>query len=123
MVMWYGPCLKGLYGNGSVLYTSQAGYGVASGRLKSTGVHTPGGLSGVLKLLPFPEAGFSRSGDFSLCTIDLLRLINLVARSQANRTATIPAYRNCLASIDTNVVTPAERLFVVQERNSDAIVA
>lgn len=74
-------------------------------------------------MFPFLEMGFSRSGDFSLRAIDLLRLINLVARSQANKTATIPAYKNCLAFVAINVVNPSTGLSAVQRRNSDAIGA
>ena len=46
-----------------MLCASQLGYGAATGRLKSIGVHTPGDLSGALKLLSRREVGFSRSGE------------------------------------------------------------
>jgi hypothetical protein len=40
MVMWYGPCLKGRYGFGLVVWTSQLRAGGAVGRWKSIGSHT-----------------------------------------------------------------------------------
>lgn len=74
-------------------------------------------------MLPFLEVGFSRSGEFSLRTLDLLRLINLVATSQASRTARIPAYKKCRVFVAINVVNPSASRSAVRRRKSDAIAA
>lgn len=46
-----------------MLCTSQLGYGAATGRMKSIGIHTPGDLSGALKALSRRKMGFSGSGE------------------------------------------------------------
>ena len=74
-------------------------------------------------MLPLLKVGFSRSGEFSLGAIDLLRLLKLAATSQTNRTATIPAYKNCLAFVAIKVVNQSTGLFAVQKRDPDVIVA
>lgn len=66
---------------GSVLCTSQFGYGAAVGRLKSTGVHTPGGRSGDLNEDPVLAPGFSRSGEPTRFVIGFLRLSAAVTRN------------------------------------------
>lgn len=88
--MWYGPYLKGRYGNGSVLYTSQSRSGAALGRLKSSGVHTPGGLSGALNVLVFLELGFSGSGEGALRRAGLLLLITCVTSMYVKNATSSP---------------------------------
>lgn len=90
MVMWYGPYLNGRYGNGSVLCTSQSRSGAALGRLKSTGVHTPGGRSGALSVLVFLEAGFSRSGEVARRIAGFVRLMTRVTSMYVKNAASKP---------------------------------
>lgn len=68
---------------GSVLCTSQFGYGTAAGRLKSTGVHTPGTRTGALDELPLLAPDFSESGEPTRLAARFLRFSAAVMRKHA----------------------------------------
>lgn len=106
IVIWYGPYLKGRYGRGSVLYTSQFGYDAAAGRLKSTGVHTPGGRSGDLNEVPPLNRVFSRPGEPARGDVDLDRLSAAATRNQVMLEKSRTAYKTIFGRSAIEAIMP-----------------
>lgn len=74
------------------------------GRLKSTGVHTPGGRSGALNVLPGLEAGFSGSGELGLRGETDLRRMTRVTIIQLKNTASKPPYKMAFELSESTLV-------------------